>query len=429
MVAPSSFTGIYLSDLTSAGAITSQFHSFARCAGISLLVGPPGSRKSGLALQTALDLAARGERTLILLSEEHVIRVRERAECMMSDRPKTDVARCLKNIALLATPDDPAHLPAYVARHVVAAVAAHAGVKLVVLDSIQGTTGAGGSDAPACRAALDAARLLQANGIATLLVGHVTKQNAIRGPRTLEHAVDVVLHLDRRGGRRTLTVPKNRFGPAAFRPTTLTIDPVTTRLIAAPHTTSQIATAKSFVPGAGPVEIEVAAALPAVGCAGGHVLACRGLPATEVRLAAEILARLPGFDAIVPELDLTVVYHWPDGAGAPAAEARRSVLQLPLCLAIAGACLGRPVDAEVAAVGELDLSGRVRQFSSAAVQSMGAALRDAGDGIGPFLLVPAASKKLLPWNCPCSTRGVDTLAAAIAWLWPDVDLDELNWNC
>jgi DNA repair protein RadA/Sms len=382
-----------------------------------------------LALQSALDLGARGRKSLVLLSEEHVSRVRDRAERMVSGGPKADAKASLRNLALLAAPDDPADLPAYVARHVIAADAAHTGVALVVLDSIQGTTGAGGSDARACRAALDAARLLQSAGIATLLVGHVTKQNAIRGPRTLEHAVDVVLHLDRRGGRRTLTVPKNRFGPAVLRPTNLIVDPVTTRLVAAPHATSQIATAKSFVPGVGPVELQVAAALPAVGTAGGgRILACRGIAAAEVRMAAEILRRLPGFDAIVPDLDLTVTCRWPDQRGAPAGAAARSLLQLPLCLAIAGACLGRAVDPSMAAVGELDLSGHVRGFTPAVLRSMGTALHT--DELSElFLLVPAASKKQLPSNCSCPIWGVGTLAEAMARLWPALDLNALAWNC
>jgi DNA repair protein RadA/Sms len=348
---------------------------------------------------------------------------------MLSGGPKADARGSLRNLALLAAPDDPADLPAYVARHVMAADAAHQGVTLLVIDSIQGTTGAGGSDARACRAALDAARVLQSAGIATLLVGHVTKQNAIRGPRTLEHAVDVVLHLDRRGGRRTLTVPKNRFGPAVLRPVQLSVDPVTTRLVAAPHATAQVATARSFVPGVGPVEIQVAAALPAVGsAAGGRILTCRGIPVREVRMAAEIVRRMPGLDAIVPDLDLTVDCRWPEGRGAPTDAAARSLLGLPLCLAIAGACLGRDVNPKMATVGELDLNGNVRGFTPAALRAMGNALR--ADAVtGPYLLVPAASKKQLPWNCSCPNWGVGTVAEAIKRVWPGLDLVRLAWNC
>jgi hypothetical protein len=378
-----------------------------------------------------LDLAARDEKSLILLSEEHVSRVRARAERMMTGRTKVDVARCLKNLALLATPNDPAHLPTYVARHVVATDAAHAGVKFVVLDSIQGTTGAGGSDARACRAALDAARLLQSAGIATLLVGHVTKQNAIRGPRTLEHAVDVVLHLNRRGGRRTLTVSKNRFGPAVLQPVPLAIDPATTRLMPARPAGGaagrHVATARAWLPHVGGVEVQTAAALaPPSGRAAGRLLACRGIARAEVQYALHCLGSLPGMAAVAGELDLSIACRPLSDRDDPLLGARSSsggyasLLHVPLCLSIAAATLCRTVPSDLVAIGEVDLAGRVRSLPGAAITAATAAMR-AGELAAMRLLVPADDRRFLPWNCGCELSGVETVADAVAWVWPDLD--------
>ncbi|HEV2292837.1 MAG TPA: AAA family ATPase, partial [Tepidisphaeraceae bacterium] len=244
---------------------------------IHLLAGPPGSRKSGLALQLALDYGVAGNRTLLLLSEEDPGRVTERSHRMLAGRGGAAARRALSSVALEVAPHDPALLGRHVEQLVLRPASPHRGINLLILDSIQGGSVSAGADAAACRAAVDAARRLQLAGIATLLVGHVTKQNAVRGPRSLEHAVDVVLHLDCRGGRRTLTVTKNRFGPAVLRPVPLAIDPVTTRLSLVSHATAQVATVRAFVPGSGFVELQAAASLPPSGGGRGAFALCRGV--------------------------------------------------------------------------------------------------------------------------------------------------------
>jgi predicted ATP-dependent serine protease len=138
--------------------------------------------------------------------------------------------RALANTTLEEAPAEPLLLARRLEHLVFRSDAKHGGVELIILDSIQGGGVSAGEDTAACHVALRMAKRLQDAGIATLLVGHFTKQNLGRGPRSLEHAVDTVLLLDRRGGRRTLTIPKNRFGPAMLRPLSLVIDPVTTRM-------------------------------------------------------------------------------------------------------------------------------------------------------------------------------------------------------
>ena len=90
---------------------------------------------------------------------------------------------------------------------------------LVVVDSVQtlrdaATPGPPGSVSQVRAAVLRMSEVAKATGVPVLLVGHVTKEGAIAGPRTLEHMVDVVLYLegDRLGEHRMLRGIKNRFG-------------------------------------------------------------------------------------------------------------------------------------------------------------------------------------------------------------------------
>jgi DNA repair protein RadA/Sms len=307
--------------------------------------------------------------------------------------------------------------------------AKHRGVDLVILDSIQGGGISAGADTAACRAALDMAQRLQGAGIATLLVGHVTKQNLIRGPRSLEHAVDTVMLLDRRGGRRALTVPKNRFGPAMLRPLSLVLDPATTRIMPAPHVTAHVATVRAYLPGTGLAELQGAASLPPGG-GRGRLGACRGIAPDEAMHVLRCLGRARGFEAVVPELDFAVACRSGDehiGGARQQQRLRSSSLHLPLGVAIAGACLGRVISDDLVAVGEVDLGGRVYPGSRTCLSELTAALR-AGEFRGTRLVCPSSDTKFLPWNCGCELAGVDTLEGAIRRVWTDLPVQLDAWS-
>jgi DNA repair protein RadA/Sms len=340
-----------------------------------------------------------------------------------------DANRALKRVAMEAIELEPRHLTVAVQRLVLGANAPHRDVKLVVLDSIQGGGATAGTDAAACRAAVDAARSLQVAGIATILVGHVTKQNLARGPRTLEHAVDVVVHLDRRGGRRTLTVPKNRFGPAVLRRVPLTIDPVTTRLHRARHAATQIVSVNAWLPGHGIVQVQAAATLssrpsdsPAAEV--GRVNVCRGIARDEVRHAARCLATALEWDDVLRDLDLSVLCR-PTVMHAGSTTMGSDLLHLPLALAIAGACLCRELPTDLIVVGELDLAGQLMPLPTAFCSAANAAMR-ANELRGRRMVLPAGDARFLPWNCGCDLYGVSALRAAVGRAWPDLDVDRLS---
>jgi len=165
-----------------------------------LLAGDPGVGKSTLILQAGYALACAGHRTLYVSGEESLQQIRMRGERLrtmheeMLALAETELGAILQHITLLQ--------PAF-----------------VVVDSIQTTydsniESAPGSVSQVRNAALRLIRTAKEGGATMLLIGHVTKEGQIAGPRILEHMVDVVLELegDRDFSYRILRAVKNRFG-------------------------------------------------------------------------------------------------------------------------------------------------------------------------------------------------------------------------
>ncbi|CAO5191104.1 DNA repair protein [Frankia sp. AiPs1] len=169
---------------------------------VILLAGEPGVGKSTLLLEVAARSAAGGARALVVTGEESAAQVRLRAGrtgALHDDlwiAAETDLGAVLRHVEEVA--------PA-----------------LLVVDSVQTISVAGVEGAPGgitqvreVTAAL--IRTAKALGLATVLVGHVTKDGAVAGPRLLEHLVDVVLHFEgeRHSTLRLVRAGKNRYGPA-----------------------------------------------------------------------------------------------------------------------------------------------------------------------------------------------------------------------
>ncbi|MDP7706542.1 MULTISPECIES: DNA repair protein RadA [unclassified Mycobacterium] len=172
---------------------------------VTLLAGDPGVGKSTLLLEVAHCWAQRGQRALYISGEESAGQVRLRAD----------------RIGCAGAAFDEVYLAAESDVHTVLEHIDTVRPALVIIDSVQtmSTTEADGvaggvTQVRAVTAALTAAA--KANGVAMILVGHVTKDGAIAGPRSLEHLVDVVLHFegDRNGALRMVRGIKNRFGAA-----------------------------------------------------------------------------------------------------------------------------------------------------------------------------------------------------------------------
>ncbi len=190
-----------------------------------LLGGAPGIGKSTLTNMVLGHLAGSGHRTLYVSAEESPEQVRLRAERLdLSPAHPAHPAHPTHpaHPADLAQPARPALQVPIVAETdldaVLAVLDAHA-PEACVIDSVQTLhaaelTGAPGSVGQVREVAVRVMELAKARGIATILVGHVTKDGALAGPRVLEHLVDCVLQFEGERERpyRELRALKNRFG-------------------------------------------------------------------------------------------------------------------------------------------------------------------------------------------------------------------------
>lgn len=187
--------------------ILTQMHEFNRVLGggivpgsLVLIGGDPGIGKSTLLLQTSAQIAEQQVPALYVSGEESIAQTKLRAERLQIANEhlyilaETNVEAIIEQITELK--------PAF-----------------VVIDSIQTmfkeeVTSAPGSVSQVRECTLAFMQLAKTNGIPIFIVGHVTKEGAIAGPRMLEHMVDVVLYFEgeRHHTYRILRSVKNRFG-------------------------------------------------------------------------------------------------------------------------------------------------------------------------------------------------------------------------
>ena len=167
---------------------------------VTLLGGEPGIGKSTVLLQAAAEVAAAGRKVLYLSGEESAQQVRLRAERLGALHPMLWLATEIS-------------LP-----QVLGAIGS-VGPDLVIIDSVQTLLNPELASTPGSVAQVRecAHRLVQEakrTGCAMVLVGHVTKEGSLAGPRVLEHMVDTVLSFegDRHHALRLLRVVKHRFG-------------------------------------------------------------------------------------------------------------------------------------------------------------------------------------------------------------------------
>lgn len=167
-----------------------------------LIGGDPGIGKSTLLMQAAAALARRGSSVVYVSGEEAVAQVRLRAQRLQAAdtdvmlMAETNVEDILATLAEAKRPD------------------------LLIIDSIQTLWSDFAESAPGTvtqvRAGVQAlVKYAKSSGAAVILVGHVTKDGQIAGPRVVEHMVDAVLYFEGEGGHhfRILRTVKNRFGP------------------------------------------------------------------------------------------------------------------------------------------------------------------------------------------------------------------------
>jgi DNA repair protein RadA/Sms len=315
-----------------------------------LLGGEPGIGKSTLLLQAADALGASGADVLYVCGEESPQQVGLRAK-----RLGTASGR----VALL---------PELEIGAVEAAVREHTPHVLVV-DSIQTAfdaelTGAPGSvgQVRACTARL--MRLAKDLGVTTLLVGHVTKDGAIAGPRVLEHMVDAVLYFegDRDHAFRIVRAVKNRFGSASE----IGIFEMGERGLVGVGSPSAMLLAEradgvtgsavmAAMEGTRPLLVEIQALVAPSNLPAPRRLA-NGIETSRLLQVLAVLERRARLSFATHDVYVSVA------GGLRVAE---PAVDLPLAAALASALSDRPLAPDVAVFGELGLTGQVRPVAQA----------------------------------------------------------------
>lgn len=313
---------------------------------VLLLGGEPGVGKSTLALQLAAASSGAGRRVLYVCGEESPEQVRLRAERL---------------------PGDPGDVRVIAETRVEALGAAWREVRpdLVVVDSIQTVRtdrveSAPGSVAQVRECASLLATAAKSSGAVVVLVGHVTKEGAIAGPRVLEHLVDVVLTFegDRSHAVRALRATKNRFGSTqevgVFSMTGAGLEGVAnpSELFLAERRPGVPGSCiVPFLEGTRPMLLEVQALVAPAGY-GTARRTCLGIDDGRVALLLAVLDRRAGIDLLSCDVYVNVT------GGVRVAEPGAD---LGVALAIASSRLGVALPDDVAACGEIGLGGEVRR--------------------------------------------------------------------
>jgi DNA repair protein RadA/Sms len=271
---------------------------------------------------------------------------------------------------------------------------------LVVVDSVQtlrdaATAGPPGSVSQVRAAVLRMSDVAKATGVPVLLVGHVTKEGAIAGPRTLEHMVDVVLYLEgeRLGEHRLLRGIKNRFG-ATGEVGLFSMERDGVRDLAAPGRgmldAASLGAAGSVLTvtcdGLRPLAVEVQAlAVPSPFEFPRRTAS--GFELNRLHLMLAVLAKRAGI--ALPKLDVFVNVAGGIRLTDPGTD-------LAVALAVAGSASDRMISPNCAVIGELGLGGEVRRVSRTEVRLAEAA------AVGmEAVVVPDAFRGTVPAGIRC----------------------------
>lgn len=309
-----------------------------------LLSGEPGVGKSTLLLEVAAQSARAGRRVLYASAEESLGQVRLRAE-------RTGA---LHEELFLASETDLATILGHVDQTT---------PELLIVDSVQTVAssmidGAAGQPSQVREVASTLIRVAKERGLPVILVGHVTKDGQVAGPRILEHLVDVVCHFegDRQTSLRFVRALKNRFGATdevgCFEQTQHGIaevpDPSALFLGHGSREPGTCVTIALEGRRALPVEVQ-ALTMPGSGPNPRRIVS--GVDAARVAMVLAVLEKRAGIR--VSDHDVYVSTVGGVRLVEPAAD-------LAIALAVASAVRDRPTPQKLVAIGELSLAGEIR---------------------------------------------------------------------
>jgi DNA repair protein RadA/Sms len=334
-----------------------------------LLGGEPGIGKSTLVLQALAQLSREGE-TLLVTGEESVAQVRGRAARLDVDPSRVGVLAETRLESVVAAIE--AHAPR---------VCAIDSVQTLVADDVEGGPG---SVSQVRQATARLMPLAKERGVTILLVGQVTKDGSLAGPRLLEHLVDcvVVFEGEEMRAHRVLRAHKNRFGSTnetgvfEMRASGLVSVPDPTRLFLAEVGDRVGSCVFPSVEGSRALLVEVQALVGHTEVVPPRRVAV-GVDRTRLAQVIAVLSRHGGLRLGDQDVFVSV---------AGGARAQDPAADLAIALAIAGAFRGVPLTRGSVAFGELGLTGGLRPVGHAARRLAAAAAH----GFGLALTPPAA---------------------------------------
>lgn len=317
---------------------------------VTLLGGEPGIGKSTLLLQAASALAKGGRKVLYVSAEESAAQVAARAGRLGGAAEELWICSEADWASIEAAVSD-----------------LHPAV--VVLDSVQTVSdaqvaGAAGSVAQVRACAQRCVEWAKRSALTVVLVGHVTKDGTLAGPKTLEHMVDTVLSFeaDEPGGLRSLRAVKHRFGRTGElglfemgRNGLHCVGDASGLFLAdrRPGQAGDVVT--TAMDGRRPLMVEVQA-LTARASAAGPKRSCRGTDCGRTAALLAVLARHGGVDLSSMDVFVSAV------GGARAAE---PAADLAIAVAIVSSMTGLPPADDLVILGEVGLGGEIRQARQA----------------------------------------------------------------
>jgi DNA repair protein RadA/Sms len=312
--------------------------------GVVLIAGQPGIGKSTLLLQVTAHVA-KNIPVLYASGEESASQVRLRAERLGAEKSEQ------LNFIASTSADD------------IAATIRSGTYKLVIIDSIQTLaldeiTSAPGTVSQITNSSNVIIRAAKDSGAAVILVGHVTKEGSIAGPKVLEHLVDVVLQFegDRYGGFKVVRASKNRFGSTndaaifeMFEEGLRLVENPSAALLAE-RQDSDGSVVLATLEGTRPLLVEIQALVNPT-TFGYPKRTASGFDLNRLTLLIAVLERRTKLNLSDKDIYINVV---------GGLRLNDQAADLAICMAIASAAAGRKLDEGVVVFGEVGLGGEIR---------------------------------------------------------------------
>ena len=311
---------------------------------VVLMAGQPGIGKSTILLQISANVAQ--QRPVLYVSgEESAAQVKLRAERLGAEKSEE------LDFASSTSADD------------IAATIRNGKYKLVIVDSVQTLsldeiTSAPGTVSQITNSSNVIIRAAKQSGSAVVLVGHVTKEGSIAGPKVLEHLVDVVLQFegDRYGGFKIVRAVKNRFGStneaAIFEMNSDGLVPVDnpSAALLAERQNNDGSVVLATIEGTRPLLVEIQALVNPTNF-GYPKRTASGFDLNRLNLLVAVLERRTRLNLSDKDIYINVV---------GGLRLNDQAADLAICMAIASAAASRKIDDGVVVFGEIGLGGEVR---------------------------------------------------------------------